>query len=156
MFAKKAKATSNYTPTSAAGSIKAFLGSGSEFEGRMTFNENMRIDGKFHGEITSQDLLVVGETGSLQAEVSVGSMVISGAFQGTIKAQSSVQLKAPAKVKAGIISPSVSIEEGVIFDGSIRMSTQSQLAEATVGTKITNEQGIDSPLVEKHFRIAIE
>lgn len=140
MFASKTKTPSNPTEEPRPASIKAFLGAGSDFEGRMTFCENMRIDGTFRGEIASQDLLVIGETGSLNAEVSVGSMVVSGSFQGTIKAQSSVQIKAPAKVTGEIICPRVSIEDGVVFDGSIHMSTQSRSSESPPGGQATNEQ----------------
>lgn len=140
MFANKAKATSDHTAIPGAGNIKAFLGAGSEFEGRMTFNENMRIDGRFRGEIASQDLLIIGETGCLQADVAVGSVIINGEFQGTIKAQSSVQLKAPAKVTGEIICPRVSIEDGVIFDGSIQMSKQTRSSDIAPEIRATDGQ----------------
>lgn len=144
MFANKTNASSHRTAASGSAGIKAFLGAGSDFEGRMTFSENMRIDGRFRGEIASQDLLVVGEAGHLQADVSVGSMIISGAFQGTIRAQSTVQLKAPAKVTGEIICPRVSIEDGVVFDGSIRMSKQTRSSE--IAPQIRATEGQVNPL----------
>lgn len=144
MFANKAKSTTTHIPTSGASSIKAFLGAGSEFEGRMTFNENMRIDGRFRGEIASQDLLIIGETGQLQADVAVGSIIINGEFQGTIKAQSTVQLKAPAKVTGEIICPRVSIEDGVIFDGSIQMSKQTRSSD--IAPEIRAKDGQVNPM----------
>ena len=122
MFANKEKNTIGRREAgSGENDIKAFLGAGSEFEGRMVFNEGMRIDGTFRGEISSEDLLVVGETAKLQAEVNVGSLIISGHFQGNIKAKARVELRAPAQFDGDIETPVISIEDGVIFNGSIKM-----------------------------------
>jgi cytoskeletal protein CcmA (bactofilin family) len=123
MFANKEKNTTGRRKSgSGENNIKAFLGVGSEFEGRMVFNESMRIDGTFRGEISSEDLLVVGETAKLQAEVNVGSLIISGHFQGNIKAKARVELRAPAQFDGNIETSAISIEDGVIFNGSIKMS----------------------------------
>src|SRR5690349_5464164 len=41
--------------------LNALLGRGSEFEGKLTFEGTVRIDGKFTGTIVTGDVLVVGE-----------------------------------------------------------------------------------------------
>jgi cytoskeletal protein CcmA (bactofilin family) len=122
MFASKAKNGRNSSEGVAKDSIKAFLGAGIKFEGHVVFNENMRLDGIVRGEISAKDLLVVGKTADLQAEVSVGTMIISGRFQGNIKARKSVELRFPAQVDAEIEAPAITIEEGVIFNGKIKMT----------------------------------
>jgi cytoskeletal protein CcmA (bactofilin family) len=66
--------------------------------------------------------LVVGETAKLQAEVNVGSLIISGHFQGNIKAKTGVELRVPAQFDGDIEAPAISIEDGVIFNGSIKMN----------------------------------
>jgi len=38
----------------------------------------VRIDGKFNGEIFSKDVLVIGESAEVRAEISVGTVVING------------------------------------------------------------------------------
>ena len=101
--------------------IKAFLGPGSQFEGRMVFNEIVRLDGAFRGEIASNDTLIVGDTAELQAEVTVGTLILSGRFKGNIKAVTRVELRAPAQVEGTIETPAFSVEDGVIFNGSISM-----------------------------------
>jgi cytoskeletal protein CcmA (bactofilin family) len=102
--------------------IKAFLGPGSQFEGRLAFNEIVRLDGAFRGEVTSQDTLIVGESADLQAEVTVGTLILSGRFRGNIKAESRVELRAPAQVEGTIETPSLSVEDGVVFNGTITMT----------------------------------
>ena len=129
MFASKAKNSTNSKEGVAKDSIQAFLGAGITFEGHAVFNENMRLDGIVRGKISAKDLLVVGKTADLQAEVSVGTLIISGRFQGSIKARKSVELRFPAQVEGDIEAPAITIEEGVIFNGKINMTGR----VATVG-----------------------
>ncbi len=103
------------------GEIKAFLGSGSQFEGTLVFEEVVRMDGTFSGRITSKDTLIVGETANLQAEVTVGTLILSGRFKGTISATRKVELRAPAEVEGAIETPLLSVEEGVLLNSNITM-----------------------------------
>jgi cytoskeletal protein CcmA (bactofilin family) len=122
MFANKDKNIVNRRGTSPENKIKSFLGAGSVFEGRMVFIENMRLDGTFRGEIASDDILIVGDNANLQAEVMVGTLIISGCFQGNIKAKMRVELRAPAQVNGVIEAPAISIEDGVTFNGTLKMN----------------------------------
>jgi cytoskeletal protein CcmA (bactofilin family) len=122
MFANKEKKSASLKEAgSEENNIDAFLGEGSAFEGRMVFKENMRIDGTFRGDISSNDLLVIGATAKLKADVIVGSLIVSGYFEGDIKANTRVELRAPAQVIGDIQAPVVSVETGVIFNGGISM-----------------------------------
>lgn len=122
MFASKTKNGTNSKEGVAKDSIQAFMGAGITFEGHVVFNENMRLDGIVRGKISAKDLLVAGKTADLQAEVSVGTMIISGRFQGNIKARKSVELRFPAQVDGEIEAPVITIEEGVVFNGKIKMT----------------------------------
>ena len=106
--------------------IKAFLGPGSQFEGKLIFNEIVRLDGSFRGEVNSRDTLIVGESADIQAEVEVGTLILSGRFKGNIKATTKVELRAPAQVDGGIETPTLSIEEGVTLNGSVTMTGSQQ------------------------------
>jgi cytoskeletal protein CcmA (bactofilin family) len=103
--------------------IKAFLGPGSQFEGKLVFNEIVRLDGGFRGEITSHDTLIVGESAEIQADVQVGTLIMSGRFKGNIKAKSRVELRAPAQVEGSIETPALSVEDGVSLNGTVSMKS---------------------------------
>lgn len=106
----------------AAGSdIKAFLGKGSEFEGKLTFHETVRIDGNFKGQIVSDDTLIIGDDAVINAEIEVGKAVISGTVEGNIKAGESLELHPPAKVTGNIRTPKLVIIEGAILEGRCQM-----------------------------------
>lgn len=107
--------------TASGGDLNALLGKGSEFEGKLAFEGKVRIDGTFTGEISTNDLLQVGEGAKVQAEISCGTVVVEGEVVGNIKATQAVELRRPAKVHGDITSPSLVIEKGVIFEGRSHM-----------------------------------
>jgi len=101
--------------------ITTLLGKGAYFDGTLRFEGTVRIDGDFSGRIESDDILVVGEGGLVRAELHVGSVIIEGAVEGDIHAHRSVEIHAPGRVKGNIITPSLFIDRGVIFEGSCQM-----------------------------------
>ena len=109
--------------------IKAFLGPGSQFEGKLVFDEIVRLDGTFRGEVTSRDTLIVGEAADVQAEVTVGTLILSGRFKGNIKASKKVELRAPAQVEGSIETPVLAVEEGVQLNGTLTMKKEPAAVE---------------------------
>jgi cytoskeletal protein CcmA (bactofilin family) len=109
------------TSAGASGDLNALLGRGSEFEGKLTFEGTVRIDGKFNGQIVTNDVLVVGEGAKLSAEVTCGTIIVHGEVTGNIKAKTSVELHTPAKVRGNITTPSLMVEKGVMFEGQTKM-----------------------------------
>ena len=70
--------------------LNAFLGKGCEYDGKLTFEGSVRIDGKFAGEIFSNDILLVGEGAVVKAEIDVGTIIVSGVVEGNITAKKMV------------------------------------------------------------------
>ncbi len=103
------------------GDLNALLGRGSEFEGKLTFEGTVRIDGKFNGTIVTNDVLVVGEGAKISAEISCGTVIVHGEITGNVKAKNAVELHHPARVKGNIETPSLRIEKGVTFEGQCKM-----------------------------------
>ena len=98
-----------------------FLGKGVDFKGKAKFDGSVRIDGDFDGQIVSQDTLVIGESGVVKGEISCESMICSGKIEGNVIASQKVQLLKPAVLIGGILTPSFSMEEGVLFHGTCDM-----------------------------------
>ena len=121
MFGRKDNNAKQRSSALEKGEIKAFLGPGSHFEGKMAFDEIVRLDGAFRGEITSRDTLIVGETADIQAQVIVGTLIISGKLRGSIKAVTRVEMRAPARIDGDVETPSLIIEEGVVWNGQLVM-----------------------------------
>jgi cytoskeletal protein CcmA (bactofilin family) len=107
--------------SSAGSQITTLLGRGSEFEGKLSFEGTVRVDGKLSGEIFTDDILIIGEGAEVRAEINVGAIVIEGSVQGNINAKRSVEIHTPGRVRGNIVTPSLYIEKGVMFDGNCQM-----------------------------------
>ena len=106
-----------------AGDVHTLLGKGSEFEGKLSFEGQVRIDGKYSGQISTRDVLVIGEGARVNAEINAGTVIINGQVEGNIKATGMVELHPPARVKGRIETPALSMAKGVIFEGSCKMES---------------------------------
>ncbi len=102
---------------SSSGDLNALLGRGSEFEGKLTFEGTVRIDGKFTGTIVTNDVLVIGEGAKVNAEITCGTVIVHGEINGNLKAKTAVELHHPARMRGNIETPSLMVEKGVIFEG---------------------------------------
>jgi len=111
-------------PTAANGSnLNAFLGEGTSFKGTLTFEGTVRIDGRLEGEIFTKDTLVIGEGAQVIAAIHAGVVVISGTVHGNIIAERKTDIHASARLYGNISTPSLVIEEGVIFEGACTMGS---------------------------------
>lgn len=102
--------------------INALLGWGTEFEGRMTFEGAVRVDGKFTGEVQSDGILIIGEKALVRAEIQAGVVLVHGETHGTINAKSRLEAYPPARIYGDIYSPILVLGEGVVFEGTSHMT----------------------------------
>ncbi len=103
-------------------SVIAFVGKGVEFKGVITYNGTVRIDGNLDGEIHTEGTLLVGEEAVITAKVSAGTIISKGQMTGDIVAKEKIKLMAPAVLNGSVKSPMLSMEEGVLFNGTIEMA----------------------------------
>ena len=101
--------------------IKAYMGEDTIFNGLLNFTGTVRIDGKFEGQVITEDTLIIGETGHLTAEISAGTVICMGYVEGTVMAQK-VEIHSTSKVVGSIKSPALHIELGGVFDGTCDMT----------------------------------
>lgn len=99
----------------------AFLGNGTEYEGRLTFSGTVRLDGHFKGEISAVGTLIVGEEATVEADIHISHIIVSGEIHGNIIADNRIDIHPPGKAFGDIQAPTVVIDEGGIFEGNCRM-----------------------------------
>lgn len=103
------------------GEVNAFLGGETSFDGKLSYTGAVRLDGRFKGEIHSEDLLIVGETAKIEGDVHVGAALVQGEVVGNISAKEKVELHHPGRVTGDITTPVLVIDDGAIFDGNCKM-----------------------------------
>jgi cytoskeletal protein CcmA (bactofilin family) len=122
--------------------LTAFIDQGSEFEGKLSFKDTVRIDGRFLGEISSENTLVVGETGEIEAEIHSPTVVISGSVFGDVHASCQLVMHKSARLKGNVKTTSLVIEEGATLNGSIEMlSTPTSAVAETPATSPAKTPG---------------
>ena len=122
LFEKSSKNEESAVSVKTGGAeVDTLLGKGSEFEGKLVFKGQVRIDGKYSGHIQTDEVLIIGASARVNAEISAGTVVISGAVEGIIRASSVVELHKGARVKGTIEAPAITMEREVTFDGTMKM-----------------------------------
>jgi len=106
--------------------ITTILGKGSAFDGKLTFEGVVRIDGSFSGEIRTDGTLIIGQTAMVKAEIQANAVVIEGEVRGDVIASGSIEIHAPARVYGNLATPSLEIEKGSQFEGNCQMQAPAQ------------------------------
>jgi cytoskeletal protein CcmA (bactofilin family) len=104
-----------------SGELEAFLGMNTAFEGKMIFEGLARLDGKFDGEIFSDDALIIGEAAVIKAEIKVGTLIVDGEVRGNVSAASKIEINSTGRLYGNITTPTLVIHENGLFDGSCKM-----------------------------------
>ncbi len=100
----------------------ALLGRGSRFEGKLTFEGTVRIDGEFVGDIVSEGRLVIGEGAQVEGTVTVSTALVSGGLSGTVTTRGPLELKSTARVTADLRVETLMMERGAFFEGTVKMN----------------------------------
>ena len=114
--------TSPNTRPESTEAVVAFVGKGVEFKGTISYSGTVRIDGFLDGEIHTEGTLLVGEEAVITAKVSAGTIVCMGKITGDVSAKEKIKLLAPAVLSGGVKTPMISIEDGVLFNGTLEMT----------------------------------
>ena len=101
----------------------------------------MRIDGHLDGEIVGDEVLIIGEPGQVNAEIEVGTLVVSGQVQGNITAKQRVELLRPSRVSGTIRTRCLVVAEGALFNGNCEMTA---LDEGKVVRLQPKEEGMQA------------
>ncbi|MFP3895576.1 MAG: polymer-forming cytoskeletal protein [Anaerolineales bacterium] len=105
------------TETAAAGSIDNVLGANTSFEGIITSDGNIRIEGIYRGRIETAGNLVVGPSGKVLADVVASVIQIQGALRGSVTAHKRLEILPEGRVWGDIEVGSLLIDKGGIFRG---------------------------------------
>ena len=105
----------------AAEDLNGFLDEGTELSGELRFRDVMRVDGRVKGRIVSDNTLIIGETGQVDAEIDCGVVSIRGRVTGQVHGRQRIELLSGCRVLATLVSPKLLIEDGAFFQGDCRM-----------------------------------
>jgi len=110
-----------------ADTISTFLGQGTSIDGTLEFQGTIRLDGNVKGQVISQNgTLIIGDKAVVQAQVRVDTAIVRGEINGSIEAKTRIEAYPPARIIGDVQAPQVSVESGVVFNGSCSMQEPSK------------------------------
>lgn len=107
------------------GEFQSFLDNGTSFEGKITLVGLVRLDGHFKGEVDA-DGLVIGESGRVEAKLSVRNLVIHGSVTGEVTAKERIEIGPTGSIDASVHTPKLKVAEGARVNGSLSMGESSR------------------------------
>ncbi len=102
--------------------VQSFLDSGTSFEGKVAFSGTVRIDGHFRGQINATGTLVVGETGTVEADLELATLVVHGTYRGSVKAKDVVEVAPSGVVEGRVSTPRLLVAEGACINAAVEMA----------------------------------
>ncbi len=121
----------------------SIIGEGSIFEGKFYISGSLQINGKFEGEIKTENQIVIGETGKVKTNISARRVIVAGTLIGNINATEEVVLLETGRILGDITTPILHINKGVVVQGKINI-TGGQKKEAK---KIIEESYATGPVM---------
>lgn len=97
--------------------VNSIIGEGSEFRGEFKIRDLLRIDGYFKGTIITEGKVLIGKTGKVDTDIQAGIIVVGGEVRGNIFATKRIVLLSTCKLYGDLVTPSLIVEDGTIFEG---------------------------------------
>ncbi|NIQ37576.1 MAG: polymer-forming cytoskeletal protein [Proteobacteria bacterium] len=101
--------------------VNAFLGKGTTLEGKISFEGVFRLDGNFKGVILAGDSLIIGETGEVNGQINVKSLIVNGQVKGNVKAENRIEISRSGEIRGDIQTALLVLSEGAILEGNCQM-----------------------------------
>ncbi len=121
-------------------------------QGTLSFKDpvNLRINGKFEGKLNTKGTLMIGEHAEIVAEILGEHITVAGTVKGNIIATKELKLVSPASIVGDIQTPVLSVAEGAIMDGNVKMAvTDNQLKQMLTIDEVAKYLEVDNSLVSE-------
>ena len=118
-------------------------------KGELFSDEQVIIEGKIEGKIKTKNLVIVGKSGVVNADIVAREIIIKGRVNGNIKISHKIEIVPGGILNGNMVSKKVILAEGSIFKGNIDMEleedkpTDKKPAETKVEAKTGEEQSKD-------------
>ena len=101
--------------------LQTFLDGGTSFEGKISFTGSVRIDGHFRGSASADGTLIVGDSGTIDAKLSVRSLVVMGSVSGEVTAKERVEVGPQGRLDGVVRTPRLRVADGARISARIEM-----------------------------------
>jgi cytoskeletal protein CcmA (bactofilin family) len=100
------------------------IGSSITIDGEISGDEDLVVQGTVKGKISLKESLFVEASASVEADIEVQNVEITGRVTGNIAATDKVELKADCRVVGDVRAPRILIADGASFKGNVDMDVK--------------------------------
>jgi cytoskeletal protein CcmA (bactofilin family) len=97
------------------------IGSGIVVDGEITGTAPVRVEGTVKGRIDLESMVIVAESGIVEADVLSDEVEINGQVTGNVTARERAEIKTDGRMVGDIKAPRILIADGAGFKGHIDM-----------------------------------
>lgn len=99
-----------------------YFGKNLKIKGNVSGEGSLIILGSFEGEFDLKGRLKVAQGARIKGNIKATDIYVNGHIEGAVSASEKVHLDSTARIKGGIATPRISVLEGAMFDGEIKMT----------------------------------
>ena len=110
-------------PTQAARpeDFSSILGAGSNWNGNLSTEGSVRLDGDVSGEIKAAGTVLISDGARVGAKIEASFVIVAGSFDGQILCAERLELQTSSRIKGSIKTKRLSVGDGAFIDGEIHM-----------------------------------
>ena len=101
--------------------VETAIGVDTVFKGSINTNKPIRIDGHYEGDITSDNLIIVSETGFFSGDMKCRELQIQGKGEGSVMCTDLMQFSSTGAFRGSIATKDIILVKGSQIDGKIDM-----------------------------------
>lgn len=101
--------------------VETIVGQATQVKGTISAGGTIRVDGQVEGEIVAKGDIIIGETGTIRAQMKGRSATVAGTVHGNVDVQDKLEIASSGKLYGDIKTGVLIIGEGAIFKGSCEM-----------------------------------
>jgi cytoskeletal protein CcmA (bactofilin family) len=111
---------------------QAVIGPSILIDGELRGGEDLLIEGQVNGTVELKDNAVtIGAQGRVKANIHARAIYVEGSLDGDAFGSERVSIRKSAQMRGNVSAPTVSLEDGARFKGSIEMGTAGEAAQST-------------------------
>ena len=129
---------SNGTPPE---SVISIIGPGMKVVGDCQTDGTVRVEGAVEGSINAGKAVVIGKQGVVTGNIVTQDAVVAGRVQGTLVAESRLELQATCRIEGEIHTRRMQLEEGAVLNGTVHMSDKARLPQPGAGGTRSSDVG---------------
>ena len=99
---------------------------GSSWQGSLTIDGSVKIEGQVTGEVEAKNMVFVAEGAQVDAKVRAALVVIAGELKGAVLCSERLEIKPTGRVSASLSTKSLVVGEGAFISGQIHVAHSSE------------------------------